>query len=315
VPTPTPLSAKASAFKGVSLTRKETQCFVPPVSLTTSEDKNIQQRLTGNEGQFSFSGIAAGKYILKVVVPGFEPVTQTVLIADTQPLTIDIELKIAPKQQSVTVTADSKEGNVLAPDPAQRVLIREETLDANPGRPGAPVSIPGLSIETASGGIKAPQYFAPGVAGDHGEPIAEYVQVGSYLLPNNLSANADGNGYADPNILVPSVIESVQTDGGAFNAREGNHSENLAATYGLRSQLEPFVTLTGDYRDLDVVAGWSPESESHSWITLQASHGNGSLDRLEHRQQYKFNAYRVFNLDSHDRTLFAIGYYGFSYIP
>jgi hypothetical protein len=156
-----------------------------PVSLTTSEDKNIQQRLTGNEGQFSFSGIAAGKYILKVVVPGFEPVTQTVLIADTQPLTIDIELKIAPKQQSVTVTADIKEGNVLAPDPAQRVLIREETLDANPGRPGAPVSTPGLPIETASGGIKAPQYFAPGVAGDHGESIAEYVQVGSYLLPNN----------------------------------------------------------------------------------------------------------------------------------
>jgi hypothetical protein len=133
------------------------------ISNLTSEDKNVQQRLKGNEGQFSFSGIAAGKYILKVVVPGFEPVTQTVLIADTQPLTIDIELKIAPKQQSVTVTADIKEGNVLPPDPAQRVLIREETLDANRGRPGTPVSIPGLPIETASGGIKAPQYFAPGV--------------------------------------------------------------------------------------------------------------------------------------------------------
>jgi hypothetical protein len=105
---------------------------------------------------------------------------------------------------------DVKEGNVLAPDPAQRVLIRGETLNANPGRPCAPVSIPGLPIETASGGIRAPQYFAPGVAGDHGEPIAQYIQVGSYLLPNNLSANAHGNGYAHANILVPSVIESVQ---------------------------------------------------------------------------------------------------------
>jgi Carboxypeptidase regulatory-like domain len=44
-----------------------------PVSLTTSEDKNVQQRLTGNEGQFSFSGVAAGKYTLKVAVSGFEP--------------------------------------------------------------------------------------------------------------------------------------------------------------------------------------------------------------------------------------------------
>lgn len=127
-------------------------------------------------------------------------------------MTIDIRLKIAAKRQVVTVTADINEGNALAPDPAQRVFIREETLDANPGRPGAPVSVPGLPIETASGGIKAPQYFAPGVAG--GEPIAQYVRVGSYLLPNNLSANAHGNGYADPNILVPSTIESVQTDGG-----------------------------------------------------------------------------------------------------
>jgi len=50
-------------------------------------------------------------------------------------------------------------------------MIRQETLDANPWRPGAPVSIPGLPIETASGGIKAPQYFAPGVAGDHGSSV------------------------------------------------------------------------------------------------------------------------------------------------
>ena len=153
---------QALAFKGRIADPQGNAVLHAPVSLTTSEDKNVQQSLTGTEGQFSFSGIAAGKYILKVVVPGFEPVTQTVLIAGTQPLTIDIELKVAPKRQSVTVTADIKEGNVLAPDPAQRVLIREEALDANSGRPGAPVSIPGVPIETASGGIKAPQYFAPG---------------------------------------------------------------------------------------------------------------------------------------------------------
>ena len=119
-------------------------------------------------------------------------------------------------------------------------MVREELLDANPGRPGAPVSIPGLPIETASGGIKAPQYFVPGVAGDHGEPIAQYIAVGGYLVPNNLSANAHGNGYADPNIYVSGALGSVTTDGGAFNVLEGNHSLNLAATYGLRPQLDRF---------------------------------------------------------------------------
>lgn len=111
------------------------------------------------------------------------------------------------------------------------------------------------------------------------------------------------------------MIESVETDGGAFNVREGNHSQNLAATYGLRSQMEPFVTVTGDYRDLDLVAGWSPSSDSRSWITMEASYGNGFLDRLEHRQQYKLNAFRVFKFGRHELTLFAIGYYGFSFVP
>jgi hypothetical protein len=63
---------------------------------------------------------------------------------------------------------------------------------------GAPVSIPGLPIETASG-IKAPQH---------------------------------GNGHAVPNIFVPQMIGSVQVDGGVFNVCEGNHSQNLSATYG-----------------------------------------------------------------------------------
>jgi hypothetical protein len=88
---------------------------------------------------------------------------------------------------------------------------------------------------------------------------------------------------------------------------------NLAATYGLRSRLNPFITVTGDYRDIDVVAGLSPTPES--WVAFSASYGNGFLDRLEHRQQYKFNGERTFHAGDHRLTLFGVGYYGFSYIP
>ena len=221
--------------------------------------------------------------------------------------------QLSSRIENITVTADLNQSDVLSPDPGEKVFVSRDLLDANPGRPGAPVSIPGYPIETASSGIKAPQYFAPGVAADHGEPIAQYIAVGSYLAPNNLSANAHGNGYADPNIFIPEVLESVQIDGGAFNVREGNHSVNLAATYGPRSRLDPFLTVTGDYRDIDVVTGLSPTPES--WIAFEASCGNGFLDRLEHRQQYKFNGERVFHLGRHRLTLFGVGYYGFSYVP
>src|ERR1700761_3539159 len=161
-----------------------------------------------------------------------------------------IDPRLPVVNEEVIVNADVSKIDIASPDPSQKVLVREELLDANPGRPGAPISIPGLPIETASGGIKAPQYFAPGVAGDHGEPIASFIQLGSFLIPNNLSANAHGNGYADPNIFVSGVLGSVASDGGAYNVLEGDHSVDLAATYFLHPRLRPYLTLTADYRDV-----------------------------------------------------------------
>jgi len=50
-------------------------------------------------------------------------------------------------------------------------------------------------------------------------------------------------------------------------------------------------------------------------MVFEGSYGNGFLDRLEHRQQYKFNGERLFRAGEHRLTLFGIGYYGFSYVP
>jgi hypothetical protein len=264
---------------------------------------------SGPDGRFGFSGVLAGTYTLSATAPAFAEVKQTVHLGNGEVLTVDLRFAhVAARSDSVMVTADVKDLDIQNPDPAQRVLVRDEILDSNPGRPGAPVSIPGLPIETASSGIKAPQYFAPGVAGDHGEPIAQFIQVGSFFVPNNLSANAHGNGYSDPNIMVPAIIESVQTDGGAFNVREGNHSVDLAAIYALRPSLEPFATFTADYRDVDLSAGWR-------WLAVQASYGNGFLDALEHRQQYKINVVKGWDLGAHKLTALFIGYYGQSKIP
>ncbi|MFY9842293.1 MAG: carboxypeptidase-like regulatory domain-containing protein [Terriglobales bacterium] len=283
--------------------------------LHPSEGAQIRRTATsGADGRFEIKIDSAGTFDIAVNADGFRPVTRSIALHSGVNPEIEIAMsQLSTRAESVSVTADVNDLDVLSPDPAEKVFVTQDLLDANPGRPGAPVSIPGYPIETASSGIKAPQYFAPGVAGDHGEPIAQYIAVGSYLVPNNLSANAHGNGYADPNIFIPQILESVQVDGGAFNVREGNHSVNLAATYSLRSHLDPFVTVTADYRDLDVVAGWSPSSTS--FLAFEGSYGNGFLDHLEHRQQYKFNGERIFHTGDHQLTLFGIGYYGFSYVP
>lgn len=271
------------------------------------------QTLTDSAGAFRLLAPGPGQYTIVVRNPGFQGASQTLTIEPaTTRYRIDFRLAIAA-EESVTVTSDVDQVDLFSPDPAEKVFVQQDLLDANPGRPGAPVSIPGYPIETASGGIKAPQYFAPGVAGDHGEPIAQFIAVGSYMVPNNLSANAHGNGYADPNILIAEALADVQVDGGSFNVMESNHAVNLAATYGLRSRVEPFLTLTGDDRDADLVAGLTPDR--NGWLALEASYGNGFLKRLEHRRQYKINGQRTYDAGPHRITAFGVGYYGFSWIP
>jgi Carboxypeptidase regulatory-like domain len=270
--------------------------------------------ITGADGGFSIALPAWGAFTVRVDAAGFAPLTRKVDV-NAANASIQLQLEqVAAASEEVIVTADVSEIAMDSPDPSQRVMVREELLDANPGRPGAPISIPGLPIETASGGIKAPEYFVPGVAGDHGEPIAQYIAVGGYLVTNNLSANAHGNGYADPNIYVSGALGSVTTDGGAFNVLEGNHALNLAATYGLRPQLSRFLTLTGDYRDADLTAGFAPKDPARkAWVAVEANYGNGLMLRLEHRTQFKWNALRIFDAGKHEITLFSLGYWGKSY--
>jgi len=284
------------------------------VSLINAAGSAVRSTTTDGQGSFGIEGVAAGSYQLSAEAPAFVSVVASVGVSGGQrDVTLQFQ-QITSSVQQMTVVASAPSS--LTPDPAQNIVVHDEVLDANPGRPGAPISIPGLPIETASGGIKAPQYFAPGVAGDHGEPIAQYFQIGNFLYPNNLPANAHGNGYADPNFLIPATIGSVNVDGAAFNVREGNNSIDVAAAYAPRPRFNSFFQLTGDYRDADIMAGWSPTNpNTNAWIAGEFSFGNGFLDRLEHRQQYKLNGFREYHLGRHDLTLFGVGYYGFSYIP
>ena len=285
------------------------------VRLLNSAGMLVREATSDEQGSFVLGEVDAGEYKLTGDAPSFASVTLRVSVADGQLKQFSLQFRqLVSVSQTITVVSSSPSS--LTPDPSQSIVIHDQVLDANPGRPGAPISIPGLPIETASGGIKAPQYFAPGVAGDHGEPIAQFFRVGDFLYPNNLPANAHGNGYADPNFLIAPAIEAVTIDGGAFDVRQGNNSVHLAASYVPRERLNSFIQLTGDYRDGDAMAGWEPRNlETDAWVAMEASFGNGFLDRLEHRQQYKLNGLRQLELGRHELTLFGIGYSGFSWVP
>jgi hypothetical protein len=311
---------QASATSSLSGCLTDTQSRVvqnATITLSRRADNSRRETKTDQQGAFSFGGLDVGEYQLTAEFSGFAVLTNRILLSSDEPRVVDLQFAgIASQSESVTVTSDVFDVGVFMPDPAQRVLVHDETLDANPGRPGMPVSIPGMPVESPAGGVKPPQYFVPGVAGDHGEPIAMFFQVGGFLFQNNLPANAHGNGYADPNVVIPIAIDNVQTDGGAFNVREGNNSENAAIVFGLRDRLEPMIRLTANNHDLNLVTGWSPKNPANKlWVGAEISYGNGLLERPEHRKQYKGNVSKVFDLGQNELTLYGMGYYGFAYQP
>jgi hypothetical protein len=139
------------------------------LKMVNSEGGVIREAKSDEEGNFILDGVEPGEYQLRAEEPTFVSVTLDVSVSLGQQKQVTVQFhQLVSVSQSITVVASAP--SLLTPDPAQSIVIHDQVLDANPSRPGAPISIPGLPIETASGGIKAPQYFAPGVAGDHGEP-------------------------------------------------------------------------------------------------------------------------------------------------
>jgi hypothetical protein len=262
---------------------------------------------TDAQGSFELLALS-GENKISISAIGYTPLAVPVSISADADLKFELQLSA-----TTTVSAQVDSPNSAA---SMQIYQSDELLQARPGLPGVPVALPGYPSETASGGVKAPQYFAPGVAGDHGEPIAQYIRIGDFLFPNNLPANAHGNGYADPNLLIPNAIGFVESDAGAFDVRHGNNAVDLAVAYGLVPRLEPLVQISADQRDYDFVSGWSPANpQVGAWLGMEVAGGDGFLALPEHRHQYKVNGERSYSFHRHLITLFGAGYYGQSRIP
>jgi hypothetical protein len=262
---------------------------------------------TDAQGSFQLL-VPSGESKISISASGYTALSVPVSISADTDLKFELQL-------CATTTVSAQVDNPISAA-LTHIFESDELLQAQPGQPGVPVALPGYPSETASGGVKAPQYFAPGVAGDHGEPIAQYIRIGDFLFPNNLPANAHGNGYADPNLLIPNAISFVESDAGAFDVRHGNNAVDLAVAYGLVPRLEPFVQISTDPHDYDFVSGWSPGNpQGGAWLGMDIAGGDGFLALPEHRHQYKVNGERYYTFGHHLLTLFGAGYYGQSRIP
>lgn len=198
---PLPLLAQEILLKG-RVTDPQGNGLPAAVVQVASHDQVLARTTSGPDGLFQLKVHLAGEFVIKVEAAGFRPVTRTIAVRGSGNPEIQINMgQLASRIENVTVTADVNEVDVMSPDPAEKIFVRQEAARREPRPAGSAHLDSRLSNRDGFGRHQGAQYFAPGVAADHGEPIAQYIAVGSYLVPNNLSANAQGNGCSDPNIF------------------------------------------------------------------------------------------------------------------
>ena len=284
-------------------------CFRSRVQLIKNP-KVIAETTPDSGGHFEFHNLSApATYLVSASSPEFLAISISVAMGASETKSITLQFtQLSSVLQSITVVASSPSS--MTPDPSQTVVVHDQVLDVTPADPALRFPFLAFPSKPHPAASRLRNTLPPALPEITANLSLCSSRSGHFLFPNNLPANAHGNGYADPNFLIASTIEAVTIDGGSFNVREGNHSIDLATTYVPRQRFDDFVQVTGDYRDLDLVAGWSPQNpETNAWLSGEASYGNGFLDRLEHRQQYKLNGYRLFKFGRHDLSLFGTAYY------
>jgi outer membrane receptor protein involved in Fe transport len=102
--------------------------------------------------------------------------------------------------------------------------------------------VPGLVVAQHQGGGKAPQWLMRGFDADHGTDVAVFVDD----LPVNLRTHAHGQGYADVNLLIPELLDTIEVRKGPYFAEYGDFATAGTVAFVTRDEFpESFVLAEG----------------------------------------------------------------------
>jgi hypothetical protein len=108
-----------------------------PAATISISGPNVQKSVqTGADGSYSFAGLAAAGYQVRVAYPGFEDFNKPVTVEAGRTLELPIQLALQVSNQAVTVTGDR--GPELSIDPDQSVattVVSGSDLDSLPDNP------------------------------------------------------------------------------------------------------------------------------------------------------------------------------------
>src|ERR1043165_9131203 len=170
-------------------------------TVTAIDAKGTEKSVvTNNNGVYTISGLAPGKYTLRVVNSGFaiyENAEVEVVSGKAQQL--DVTLKVSIEEQKVTVAADNRELSTEPENNAGAVVLKGEDLDSLPDDPDD-LAAALQALAGPSAGPNGGQIFVDGFTGGRLPPRSSIREI--RINSNPFSAEYDRLGFGRIEILT-----------------------------------------------------------------------------------------------------------------
>ena len=206
--------------------------------------------------------------------------------------------------ESVSVVESVEEERPLTAASAR--TVRDRDLRLRPiQRPADLFRVtPGLMVVQHAGGGKANQYLLRGFDADHGTDVALTFDG----IPLNMVSHGHGQGYADPNWIIPELVERVEVSKGPYFVESGDFS--TAGSVGLQSRDrgESFLSAGGgSFNTLRAVGIVAPKVGSawHPLLAAELTRTDGPFQNPERFRKYNLYAKLTYDIDAHSSIALA----------
>jgi TonB family protein len=228
------------------------------------------------------------------------------------PVPVDGAPVMVTEAESVSVVDSVEEERPLTAASAR--TVRDRDLKLRPiQRPADLFRVtPGLMVVQHAGGGKANQYLLRGFDADHGTDVA-FTFDG---IPLNMVTHAHGQGYSDPNWIIPELVERVDVSKGPYFVENGDFSTAGSIDMHSRDRGESFLSAGGGSFDTLRAVGIVAPKLSGGWHPLLAAEvmrTNGPFEHPEHFNKYNLHAKLTYDIDGHSGITFAASAYNGSW--
>ncbi len=170
--------------------------------------------------------------------------------------------------------------------------------------------VPGLIVAQHAGGGKAEQIFLRGFDADHGTDVAIAVDG----VPVNMVSHGHGQGYADLHFLIPEVVETINVQKGAYDARWGNFATAGAVEFRTRDHIDRnFLTVEAGrwktYRSTVMLNVPTGLDRSTAYLAAEARLTDGYFERSQDFR--RLNLFSKMHMHLSESTTLRVSLSGF----